>query len=79
MLMFTIQGDAEPVHAHAELVAHICFSRGMVTVPPSDSFYSRTSVAGHTATAMIADSLRIPSGITASSTLLNERRSWFRP
>jgi hypothetical protein len=35
--------------------------------------------ARHTAAAMIADSLRIPSGITASSTLLNERRSWFRP
>jgi hypothetical protein len=41
--------------------------------------YSRTSIARHTAAAMIADSLRIPSGITSSSTLLNDRRSWFRP
>jgi hypothetical protein len=51
-----------------------------ITVKLQDqSGASRTAVARHTAAAMIADSLRIPSGITSSSTLLNDRRSWFRP
>jgi len=30
--------DAEPVDARTELVPHICFSSGTLTVPPLDSF-----------------------------------------